>query len=185
MADNRHLEHHPAEHRPVDLSDPAQRHESADVNIWAVGKVGIGLILTTIASIFIVLGVFRFLQVQEHELPAAPTGVDVDARRLPPEPRLLENEPENLQQVRTAENQILNGYSWADDKHTLVKIPIDRAIDLLAQRGLPSRPQNGPQSAAAGVTVPTESSLGSKMQQPGGPLASQQAGGQPSETQGK
>src|SRR5579862_9004391 len=100
MADNRHLEHHPAQNRPLDLSDPAQRHERQDVNIWAVSKAGIGLILTTIACIFIVLEVFRYLQVSEETVPATPTGVNVDARRLPPEPRLIENEPQNLQEFR-------------------------------------------------------------------------------------
>jgi hypothetical protein len=174
MADNRHLEHDPAENRPLDLSDPSQRHERQDVNIWAVSKAGIGLILTTIASIFIVLAVFRYLLVREQTLPVTPAGVNVDARRLPPEPRLLENEPQNLQEFRAAENQILNSYGWADQKHTIVKLPIDRAIDLLVQRGLPSRPQNGPQSEDH-ATVPTSSGMGPIMQQPGGPLASQLA----------
>ena len=58
-----------------------------------------------------------------------------------------------------------------DQKTGVVHIPIDRAIDLLAQRGLPSRPQKGSQTAAFDVSVPTESGLGPKMQQVGGPLA--------------
>lgn len=161
------------QNRPVDLNDPSQRHEKRDVNVWMVTKVGIGLMLTTIACLFVVLAVFRFLQVRENALPPPqPSGVDIDARRLPPEPRLLENEPQNLQETRAAEDQILTGYFWADQQHTHVKIPIDRAIDLLVQRGLPSRPQNGPRTSD-NVSVPTESGLGPKMQQPGGPLAAQ------------
>ena len=39
MADNRFPPDFP------DLSDPRQRHESRDVNIWAIGKVGMGLIM--------------------------------------------------------------------------------------------------------------------------------------------
>ena len=54
-----------------------------------------------------------------------------------------------------------------------MRLPIDRAMDLIAQRGLPARQQNEPQSAAAAVTVPTASGLGSIMQQTGGPLAPQ------------
>ena len=171
MADNRHTQN-----RPVDLSDPAQRHEKRDVNVWVITRFGIGLVLTTIASLFIVLAVFHYLQVSENALPPPqPTGVNVDARRLPPEPRLLTNEPENLQEVRTAEDQILNNFSWADEKHTVVKLPIDRAVDLLVQRGLPSRAQNGAQSTST-TTVPAESGLGPIMQQPGGPLAKELAG---------
>jgi hypothetical protein len=170
MADNEHRIDH-----PVDLTDPTQRHEARDVNILAVSKFGIGLILTTIASIFFVLGVFRYFEKLENAAPPPTgTGVNVDARRLPPEPRLLENEPENLQRMRGAEDQVLNNYSWADDKHTLVKLPIDRAIELLAQRGLPSRPASAI-PPPDNISIPTASGLGSKMQQPGGPLAESQS----------
>jgi hypothetical protein len=164
MADNRELQH------PLpDLNDPRQRHENSDVNVWAISKVGIGLVITTIASIFIVFGVFRFLQVQYQAHPPRPFEVR-DARQLPPEPRLVPNEPENLQEMRTAEDAILNGYSWTDQQHTQVKIPIDKAIDKLLVKGLPSRAQ-APANPAADVTVPTASALGPKMQQVGGPLA--------------
>jgi hypothetical protein len=165
MADNRQLQH------PLpDLSDPRQRHENSDVNVWAIGKVGIGLVLTTIASILIVLGVFRFLQVQYNAHPPAQTFDIRDARQLPPQPRLMPNEPENLQEMRTAEDAILNGYSWTDQQHTQVKIPIAQAIDKLLAKGLPARAQP-PVAGAAGVSVPTASGLGPKMQQVGGPLA--------------
>ena len=172
MADNREIQHLP------DLSDPRQRHEERDINVWAIGKVGIALVITTIASIFIVLGVFRFLEVEYKSQPAPQSGAIVDARQLPPEPRLIPNESQNLQEVRAAEDQILNGYSWADQQHTLVKIPISLAIDKLVAKGLPTRAQNN--TVATDVTVPTASSLGPKVQQPGGPLAGELGAGQES-----
>jgi hypothetical protein len=172
MADNRGVQQ-----QLPDLNDPRQRHEQRDINVWAIGKIGIGLVLTTIASIFIVLGVFRYLEVQyAAQPPAQPSDIE-DARQLPPEPRLVPNEAQNLEDMRNAEDQILNGYSWTDQQHTLVKIPISLAIDKLLEKGLPSRAQ-GAAAEAGSVTVPTASSLGPKMQQPGGPLASELAGSQ-------
>ena len=171
MADNKHLET-----GLPDMSDPAQRHETQDVNIWAIGKVGIGLAVTTILSLFLVLGVFRYLEQQDRaSRPVPPPGVEVPQQTLPPEPRLIENEPANLKEYRTSEDQVLDGYSWADPQHTRVRIPIDKAIDQLAQKGLPTR---AGAADAASVSVPTESSLGPKMQQPGGPLAGQLEGNQ-------
>jgi hypothetical protein len=167
MADNREVEH-----LLPDLSDPRQRHESRDVNVWAIGKLGIGLVLATIASILIVLGVFRYLQFQYNAHPPHGTYEIHDARQLPPEPRLVPNEPENLQQMRTAEDALLNSYSWTDPQHTQVKIPIDKAIDKLLAKGLPYRAQANA-GAAGDVSVPTASGLGPKMQQVGGPLAGQ------------
>jgi hypothetical protein len=38
-----------------------------------------------------------------------------------------------------AQNEKLNSYGWIDRSSGIVQIPIDRAMDLLAQRGLPTR----------------------------------------------
>ena len=157
-----------------DLSDPRQRHESRDVNIWAIGKVGLGLIITTVASVAIVWGLFAYLRVQYNAQPPE-RGIDANAMKWPPAPNLLYNvdEAKNQADYRSTEEQTLNGYSWVDQQHTQVKIPISQAIDRLLQKGLPVRGQAP--AAAAGVSVPTASSLGPKMQQPGGPLLSEPA----------
>ena len=129
-------------------------------------------------SLFLVLGVFRYLEQQDvASQPKPPAGVEVQQNKLPPQPRLLVDEPQDLQEVRTSEDQTLDTYGWADQQHSHVRIPIDKAIDQLVQRGLPSRPGLD-QGAAGTVSIPTDSSLGPKMQQPGGPLAGQLEGNQ-------
>jgi hypothetical protein len=174
MADNSQIPE-----RFPDLSDPRQRHESRDVNIWAISKVGVGLVITTLASAAIVWGLFAYLRVQYNAQPPE-RGIDVNAMKWPSSPNLLYNvdEAKNQADYRSAEEQTLNGYSWVDQQHTQIKIPISQAIDKLLQKGLPARSQQ-PALAAGDVSVPTASSLGSKMQQPGGPLASEPSGGEP------
>lgn len=168
MAENRDLEHQ----RRLDLTNPEFRHETTDVDVWAVGKVGIVLLLVTIATLFVIFGVFRYFQIRESAIPTpAESGIGIDATKLPPQPRLQTAAVQDLREMHAAEDQILNSYGWVNQQQGIVKIPIDRAIDLLAQRGLPSRTQTAPETAAANVSVPTASSLGPKMQQPGGPLA--------------
>jgi hypothetical protein len=171
MADNRGM----PEHLP-DLRDPRQRHEERDVNIWAIGKVGAGLIITTIASAAIVWGLFAYLRVQYNAQPPE-HGIDINALKRAPAPNLLynEHEAENLREILSSQEQALNGYSWVDQQHTQVKIPISRAIDELVQKGLPVRAQ-GSAPAAGDVSVPTAAGLGPKMLPPGGPLASELAG---------
>lgn len=169
MAENRHDHAHEPEPAP-DLSRPENRFEHRDVNVWAVYKFGIALSVLCVMSLGLLFGLYRYFL--NREGGALPMGHEnVDARQLPPMPRLQSAPIQDLKDMRAAEDKILNGYGWIDQQHGVVRIPIDRAIDLLAQRGLPSRPQAGPQSASAGVSVPTESGLGPKMQQPGGPLA--------------
>ena len=68
-----------------------------------------------------------------------------------------------LQQMRAAEDQILNSYGWVDQKKGVVRVPIARAIDLLAQRGLPMRAAHGKPNNANNVSTPAEAGLGSEV----------------------
>lgn len=169
MAANRHDPEIPNPPRP-DLSKPENRFEHRDVNVWAVYKFGIALSLLCVLSFGLLFGLYRyFLSREGGAVPKEQ--VNVDARELPPLPRLQSAPIQDLKDMRDAEDKILGGYGWVDQAHGVVRIPIDRAIDLLAQRGVTARTQTEPQSASSGVSVPTESGLGPKMQQPGGPLA--------------
>ena len=52
---------------------------------------------------------------------------------LPPEPRLQVSAPKDLEQYEAAQEEILNNYGWVDQKAGIVRIPIDRAMDILVQ----------------------------------------------------
>ena len=60
-----------------------------------------------------------------------------------PQPRLETNETIDINKFRLQEEQTLNSYGWVDQEAGVVRIPIDRAMELLAQRGLPTRPPAG------------------------------------------
>ena len=136
----------------MEENKPQIRHETSDINVWAVGKVGIALAITCVVSMGLVYGLYRFLQ------PRSPAAVKtVNPAEIFPKPRLEERPVLELKAVRDAEDQRLATYGWVDQAKGVVRIPIDRAIDLLSQRGLPARKQSPP---AAEVAVPTESGLG-------------------------
>jgi hypothetical protein len=127
-------------------------HETSDVNIWAIGKFAIALVIMTVLSLGLLIGLFRFFQSRDN-----PNAAKVDPVKTFPSPQLEQNEPRDLEQYRETEQKLLNGYAWVDPQKGVVSIPIDQAIDLLAKRGLPSR-QQAPQAPA--VSMPTESGLG-------------------------
>jgi hypothetical protein len=155
-----------------DLERPGAHHEATDINVWAVGKFAVALAFLCMVALGALVGLYKYLESENGgALPAS--GLNVNAGALPPEPRLQEAPATDLKEMRAAEDKLLHSYGWIDRERGIVRVPIDRAIDLLAQRGLPSRPGNGPQSAAADVSVPTESGLGPKMIVPGGPLAAE------------
>jgi hypothetical protein len=155
----------------TDPDRPQPQHEETDVNAWAVGKFAIGLALTCIFSLVLLAGLFRYFESITGGLkPRAQSGLNLLNAKLPPQPRLEETPVKDLREIRAEEERILTTYGWVDKSTSTVRIPIDRAIDLLAQRGIAARPQAQPQTATD-ATVPTESGLGEKVQQPGGPLA--------------
>lgn len=45
--------------------------------------------------------------------------------------------------MRAEEDKILNSYDWVDKEKGIVRIPIQRAIDILASKGLPARKEGG------------------------------------------
>ncbi len=47
--------------------------------------------------------------------------------------------PKDLKQYKATEDQILNSYGWVDQKNGIIRIPIDKAMDILLQEGVPSR----------------------------------------------
>jgi hypothetical protein len=60
--------------------------------------------------------------------------------------------------MRAEEDRILRGYGWADAQTGKVQIPIEEAMRLLGERGLPSRatgqtaPRGLPQDSSSGRT---------------------------------
>jgi hypothetical protein len=120
-----------------------ESHETSDVDINAVLKFGVGLVVTFVVVSAIVFGLFRYFNARElHGEPAEyPLAAGQD-NRLPPEPRLQTNPREDLQELRTKEDELLKSYGWVDKNAGVVRIPIDDAIKLTLERGLPSRQES-------------------------------------------
>jgi len=60
-----------------------------------------------------------------------------------PQPRLESNERIEINNFRLKEEQTLNSYGWVDQQAGVVRIPIERAMQMVVQRGLPTRPAPG------------------------------------------
>jgi hypothetical protein len=52
-----------------------------------------------------------------------------------PSPRVQTHQAEQRQELLAAQRRQLTGYAWADAGKTLVRIPIERAMDIIALRG--------------------------------------------------
>ena len=127
--------------------------------VWFVAVLAI----TTLASQLLMVGLFKYLarDVAADDLPRAPLAAP--AGQLPPGPNLAYlsstdrqlSEPAHFATFRETEEKKLSSYEWIDKSAGTVRIPIDRAKDLLLERGLPVRAAG---TETAPVKTPTAKS---------------------------
>jgi len=71
-----------------------------------------------------------------------------ETRPLPPPPRIQPNPALDMQSYLQSQQSLLNSYGWIDRQNGIVRLPVDRAMELLLERGLPTRPANTRQTEA-------------------------------------
>lgn len=129
-------------HHDVDIENEDVHHEESDVNIRAIFSFAIGLFVVAAAVhilIYFMFGFFSSREKSSNAVRAYPLSVGQEDR-LPPEPRLQTNPKQDLRDLRAGEDRILYGYRWIDRNAGVVGIPVNEAMKLTLQRGLPSRP---------------------------------------------
>ncbi len=132
-----------AEHAPVTYRDnPDVQREKSDVDTRAIIRFGIGLAFTLVVTYIILLGLFAYFSAREMRFGRGPARVQ-NTDQLPPEPRLEVSPRANLEELRAAEEKLLGSYSWVHKEKGIVRIPIDRAMEIIVERGLPARKQSG------------------------------------------
>ena len=129
---------HPSDHpRPAAEAG----HELTDVHAAPVALSAFALAAVCVAVCVAMYVLFALLAVRESRRTEAPSPlVQTYGLKEPPEPRLQTSPIEDLKALRARDDAALHHYAWVDRDAGVVRIPIERAIELLAQRGLPARP---------------------------------------------
>jgi hypothetical protein len=149
------------------MADTNHAHTGSPVEGDGVSYAGIVwfIVILTATTVFCQLIVWGAFVLMERIHPsgeraplsapaARPTvGKDESAGRvltgteIAPAPGLLVNEPAALSVFRAKEDASLKSYAWIDRTNGIVRIPIDRAKALIAERGLPVRSASPPAGA--------------------------------------
>ena len=154
--------------------------ERKDISVNGVMVFLVGLAALVVISYFVVDVFYGVLEkhFEAEQAPISPlvTNAQKDTRRIPPQygqdyakylkesfpaPQLETDERTQLNEVLLREEDILSTYDYIDKNAGTVRIPIDRAMDLLAKKGLPVL--NEPHDAATQSAKPQpEQSKGTK-----------------------
>ncbi len=128
--------------------------EREDLGSKPIVAFVISVVVIGVLVYYAVWGMFKLLDIyeaknQQSRSPlvqiqqANPRDVRAEQIQQFPQPRLEDNERGELNDVRYAEEEQLNSAGWVDQSAGVAHIPIERAMSLIAERGLPTKPQAG------------------------------------------
>jgi hypothetical protein len=139
-----------------DMRHAEIRSEKSDAHPGAILRFLLWLIFGTAVVAVLLRWMFVGLASYEETQQAPPPVMRATAERQPPGPLLQEHPAQDLADYRDAQDREVHAYGWVDRQSGVVRIDVDRAMALLAERGLPvrgeePRPATGP-AVAKGTT---------------------------------
>jgi hypothetical protein len=157
---------HAHPHPQDDLKNPDVTHETSDINVRAIIWFVVVLAVTVIVVDVAMVGLFKVFDHIErandpYVSPLSPNPAAIGTPSVSfPEPRLQTTPWEDLKNLRADETGYLNSYGWVDQKAGEAHIPIDKAKQMLLQRGIAVRPELGDATEGTHFYATGESSGG-------------------------
>ena len=112
------------------------RHERKDADVISLTMVAAFLLLLIAICFLCVLGLLRFLNNAQNEQRSRRSQL-TDRSGEFPRPGLQVHPESDLKKSRASAAEKLNSYGWIDRNTEVAHIPIERAMQLTIERGLP------------------------------------------------
>lgn len=112
-------------------------HEQKDVDVLSLITIAFLLFLSCVIIFLVVWGMMHYFKFHEPAKTAGQPNLPVTSSAEFPKPRLEIKGSVDLARFRAAEAADLDSYGWIDRSSGTVRIPVDRAMQLLLERGLP------------------------------------------------
>jgi hypothetical protein len=128
MADPQRQHPHPA--------PPAQEID-AELDLKAIIRFVIGLLVVTLLVLAVMWAMGGYFKAAEtaKDPPPSPL-VEAQADPIPPGPRLQSTPPRDMEELRAQDHETLTSYGWVDRAGGVARIPIERAMSIVAEKGL-------------------------------------------------
>ena len=155
---NHGSEHEPENHKPEEV-DTSLGYEKTDVNIMGIIVFIVSMFVFVVVTAVVCYGVGKVLNahLNKEDGPTSKWSQTANIRQLGnmpsnaamqdkvaqlmqkfPAPRLaVDNGNQNVADLHAREDLLLDHYTWIDRSKGTVRVPIERAMQLIAQRGLP------------------------------------------------
>ena len=110
-------------------------YEASYLNLWTIILSGVGL-LVVIGIVLALTAVLYSLFGFRGAAPGAPSPLTLEDAVIPG-PRLQVAPQEELLQLRSTQQARLDSYGWIDEERGIAHIPIEQAMQIIAEQGLP------------------------------------------------
>jgi len=156
-----HNPHEPDSNKPEEV-DASKGYEATDVRVSGILVFLVALTVLAVVTAALAYGVGKMLDARmaKEDGPPSKWTKTADIRQLGnmpnnpemqnkvatlieqfPTPRLQTDDgAQDVTDLHAREDLLLSYYSWVDASRGKVRIPVERAMDLIAQRGLPLAP---------------------------------------------
>lgn len=133
--------------------------ERTDVKLRPILVFTIGLVVAIIVVYLIVTAMFRIFATEAADRDTSagvPLALQVPGteEHLPPQPRIQVNPAADLKALRQREEAALATYGWVDERAGIVRIPIEQAMQLVLEQGLPVRRAQAPEPGKIASNAP-------------------------------
>jgi hypothetical protein len=119
---------------------PGAKYEHTDIDPAVGYQFALWLAVSMLVSFAIVYGAFVFFEREQVAADSAAQKFPLAVDDLPRPTPALQTQPfGDIHMLRQGESEKLDSYGWVDKEGGVARIPIDRAMDVLLQRGLPVR----------------------------------------------
>lgn len=109
-------------------------YERSDLSVRAAA-----LAVALLSTVIVLVGIALWLLQRDFQQrpPTAPSTATVTVPQGQLAPQLQLSPPQDLSELKAREAGILNSGAWVDRERGIVRVPIDRAMDALAESGWP------------------------------------------------
>ena len=123
-----------------DGDNPEVVHEESDVNVRAILGFGVGL---AVLAVFVHFFLWWLLGAYNRQAERTQTRVyPLAAGQQEPAaagPRLQNNPQQDMRELRAKQEALLKEYAWVNRDSGIARIPIEEAMRILVERGLPTK----------------------------------------------
>lgn len=145
-------------------------YETSDVNGRRFAYFMTILVVATVICAITALATYQYRRTKPKNDPVAIIPV-MEERALPPLPRLQQRPALDIQAFRETENQRLTKYAVIDKTAGIVQVPVERAMEIVAEKGLPHGreahvPGLGQPAAATAAPAPAPTDAASAVAPP-------------------